>query len=393
MARIKVLHVHTLPIISGSGINTFLTMKGLDRDRYQVDLTCAPGGALIDKVKEAGLGFYAIKHFKQPISPFHDYLALWELIHLMRQKRYDIVHTHNSKAGFIGRLAAKISKVPIIIHTIHGFAFHEYEMPPRRILFILLEKFAARYSDKLITVSEPLREWGLKLNIGKPSQYVTIYDGIEAEKFKINIDIDAKKKGLGISPKEKVIGVVAKLWEGKGHEAILEAAHEVIKEIPDVKFLFVGEGYLRNKLEKQVRKMGLSDQVIFTGFRSDIPEITATFDIALLVSLFEGMGRVLLEAMISGKPVVATKVGGIVDVVKDGETGILVPPGDADALAKAIVTILKDEELAQRMGETGKRRIDERFIAKTMVKKITEVYEELIESTDEHRWKNADEHR
>ncbi|MBA7709862.1 putative glycosyltransferase EpsD [subsurface metagenome] len=322
----------------------------------------------------------------------------------MRQKRYDIVHTHNSKAGFIGRLAAKIAGVPIIIHTIHGFAFHEYERPPRRILFILLERFAARLCDKLITISEPLKEWGLRLKIGRPEKYVTIYSGIEVEKFKVNINIDGKKKELGIKPNVKVIGVVAKLWEGKGHETVLEAAPQVIKKIPDVKFLFVGEGYLRDRLKARVRKLGLSDKIIFTGFRSDIPKITATFDVALLVSLFEGMGRVLLEAMVLGKPVVATKVGGIVDVVKasglegplawkEGETGILVPPGDADALAKAIVTILKDEELARRMGEAGKRRIDKRFTAKTMVKRISEVYEKLIESTDEHRWKNADEHR
>ncbi len=385
MSRIKVLHVHTLPVVSGSGINTFLTMKGLDRNKYQVDLACAPGGALIDKVKKEGLGFFPINHFRQKISPFHDLWALWELTRLMRQKKYDIVHTHNSKAGFIGRLAAKISRVPIIVHTIHGFAFHEYERPPRRILFILLERFAARLCDKLITISEPLKEWGLRLGIGRPEKYITIYSGIEAEKFKININIDEKKKELGIKPKEKIVGVVAKLWEGKGHETILEAAPQVIKEIPDVKFLFVGEGYLREKLETQVRELGLSNNIIFTGFRADIPEITATFDLALLVSLFEGMGRVLLEAMVMRKPVVATKVGGIVDVVRDGETGILVPPGDADALAKAIVTLLKDEELARRMGEAGRKRIDERFTARTMVERITEVYEELIESTDEHR--------
>ncbi len=381
------MHVHTLPVISGSGINTFLTMKGLDRNKYEVDLACAPGGTLIDRVKEEGLGFFPINHFRQKISPLHDLLALFELTRLMRQKRYDIVHTHNSKAGFIGRLAAKIAGIPIIVHTIHGFAFHEYERPPRRVLFILLERLAARLCDKLITISEPLKEWGLRLKIGRPEKYVTIYSGIEAEKFKINININEKKGELGISSEEKVIGVVAKLWEGKGHKTILEAAPQVIKEIPNVKFLFVGEGYLRNRLEKQVRKMGLSNKVIFTGFRTDIPEITATFDLALLVSLFEGMGRVLLEAMVLGKPVVATKVGGIVDVVRDGETGILVPPGDADALAKAIVTILKDEKLARRMGEAGKKRIDERFTARTMVKKISEVYEELIESTDEHRWK------
>lgn len=378
MRKIKVLHIHTLPIISGSGINTLLTMKGLDGNKYEVEFACAPGGSLIDKVKREGIRFQSIKHFRQKINLFNDCLALWELVRLMSQKKYDIVHTHNSKAGFIGRLAARIARVPIIVHTIHGFAFHEYERPPRRILFILLERFAARFSDRLITVSEPLKEWGLRLNIGKPNKYVTIYDGIEVEKFKINININEKKKELRIKQEEKVVGVVAKLWEGKGHKTILEAAPRIIKEIPEVKFLFVGEGYLRSRLEARIQELGLSERIIFTGFREDIPEVTAIFDIAVLDSFFEGLGRVLLEAMVLGKPVIATKVGGIVDVVKDGETGILIPPRDANALAKAIITLLKDKKLAQRMGEAGKRRIDERFIAQTMVKKITALYDELI---------------
>lgn len=379
MQKVKVLHVHTLPVISGSGINTFLTMKGLDKNRYEVELACAPGGALIDEVMKEKMEFQPIKHFRQPINPLHDLLALWELYHLIRRERYDIVHTHNSKAGFIGRLAAKMARVPIIIHTIHGFAFHEYEKPPRRILFILLERFAVRFCNKLITISQPLKEWGLRLRIGRPEKYVTIYSGIEVEKFRIDIDINKKKKGFGIKPDEKVVGVVAKLWEGKGHETILEAAPQIIKEIPDAKFLFVGEGYLRERLEARVREMGLSDQVIFTGFRTDIPEVTAIFDVAVLASFFEGMGRVLLEAMVLGKPVVATKVGGIVDVVKEGETGILVPPRDPIALAKAVITLLKDEELTRKMGKAGKERIDERFTAKRMVEKIGQVYDELIE--------------
>lgn len=379
MKKIKVLHIHTLPVISGSGIHTLITIKGLNKSRYEVEFACAPGGSLIEEVKKERIKFQPINHFVQEINIFKDFRALMELIHLLKREKYDIIHTHNSKAGFLGRLAAKIVGIPIIVHTIHGFAFHEYERPPRRILFILLERLAARFSDKLVTVSEPLKEWGLRLNIGKPNKYVTIHDGIEVEKFKVNINIDEEKKELGIRPEEKVIGVVAKLWGGKGHETILEAAPRVIKEIPNVKFLFVGEGYLRNRLEARVRELSLSDHVIFTGFRTDIPEITATFNIALLVSLFEGMGRVLLEAMVSGKPVIAAKVGGIVDVVRDGETGILIPPRDADALAKAIITILKDKRLAQKMGEAGKRRIDERFTAKTMVERISQIYEELIE--------------
>ena len=153
----------------------------------------------------------------------------------------------------------------------------------------------------------------------------------------------------------------------------------MINKVPNVKFMFVGEGYLREELELLTNQLGLvGNYVIFTGFRTDIPEITSIFDISVLVSFFEGLGRVLLEAMAQGKPVIATKVGGIVDVVDDGETGILVPPGDVVALAEAMITLLEDEDLRIRMGRSGRAKIDTKFSAQTMVSQIKEVYEKLI---------------
>jgi len=352
-------------------------MTGLNKDRYGVEFACAPGGPLIDEVVEQGINFRPVKNFVQKINPYCDSVALWELICLMRQEKYDIVHTHNSKAGFIGRLAAKIAGVPIIVHTIHGFAFHEYERSPRRILFICLERFAAKFTDKLITISEPLRQWGLDLGIGKPERYVTIYSGIEIDKFQVKIDIEEKRRQFGIKSTDLVVGVVSKLWEGKGHKCILQAARNVITKVPNVKFMFVGEGYLREELEALTQQLGLNNHVIFSGFRTDLPELTSTFDIAILASFFEGLGRVLLEAMVLGKPVIATKVGGIVDVVDDGKTGILVPPNDSNALAGAIVRLLSDDDLRKKMGKAGKEKIDAKFSAQTMVSQIEKVYEEL----------------
>ena len=378
MSKIKVLHVHTLPVISGSGIHTLITMKGLDKSRYEVELATAPGGPLIDEVVKQGIEFRPIKHLVRRLSLYNDLMALWELFRLIRCQKYDIVHTHNAKAGFIGRLAARIAGVPVIVYTIHGFSFQQYEKPPRNMLFILLERFAGRFTDKLLTVSEPLKHWGLKLGIGVADKYITIYDGIEIDRFKVNFDIEGKKQEFGIKPDDLVVGVVSKLWEGKGHKQILEAAKNVINKVPNVKFLFVGEGYLRGELEALTQQLGLSDYVIFTGFRTDIPEVTATFDIAILASFFEGLGRVLLEAMVLNKAVIATRVGGIVDVVDDGKTGILVPPGDSTAFAEAMITLLSDEEIRMGMGRAGREKIDAKFSAKTMVDQIEKVYGDLI---------------
>ncbi|NQT00134.1 MAG: glycosyltransferase family 4 protein [Candidatus Omnitrophica bacterium] len=378
MKKIKVLHLHTLAVISGSGINTLLTMSGLNQDKYQVEFACAPGGPLVERTLAAGIKFHPVRNFVQRISIYHDLRALIELVSLIRRQHYDIVHTHNSKAGFLGRLAAKMAGTRIIVHTIHGFAFHEYERPGRRELFIWLERFAARFTDRLITISRALKDWGLKLKIGRPEKYITIYSGIEIEKFQAKVDLGAKRRQFGLGPDDQVIGVVAKLWEGKGHRCILEAAPEVVKQCPRVKFMFVGEGYLRKDLEQLRDQLGLTEQVIFTGFRTDVPEVTAIFDLAVLASLFEGLGRVLLEAMACAKPVIASRVGGIVDLIDDRAEGILVPPGNSHALAEAMIRLLGNEQLRIKMGRAGRARIGAKFSARTMVRQIEDVYQELL---------------
>jgi glycosyltransferase involved in cell wall biosynthesis len=380
MSKIKILHIHTLPVVSGSGIHTLITMQGLKDKGYIVEFACAPGGALVDEAIKSNIPFRPIRHFVQEINIFKDLMALFELVSLMRKRRYTIIHSHNSKAGFLGRLAANIAAIPIIVHTIHGFAFHEYEKPPRRILFILLERIAAKFADKLITVSTPLKVWGLRLRIGIEQKYAVIPDGIEMERFNIKIDLVKKKQELGINPQDLVVGMVAKLWEGKGYHTLIDAALEIIQEVPNVKFLFVGEGYLRRELEKIVLAKGLKEYIIFTGFRKDIPQVSAIFDVAVLASFFEGLGRSLLEAMVLGKPVVASNVGGIPEVVKHGVNGFLVPAGNHYLLAEAIIRLLRDESLRKRMGQEGRKMIDERFLAEKMVGDIIGVYEELLEN-------------
>lgn len=379
MHKFKVLYVHTLPVISGSGLAAYLMMTGLDKHRYEVEFACAPGGPLIDKVALAGIKVRPIRHFTQEIRIFKDILALIELALLIRRRRYTIVHTHNSKAGFIGRLAARINNVPLIVHTIHGFAFHDFEQPLRRRLFIILERLAAAFTDKLLVISAPLKEWGLKAGIGSEDKYMINYDGIEIGMFKKDFDKEKIRREFAIKPEDKIVGTVAKLWEGKGHKYLLEAAVTIIKKIPAVKFMFVGDGYLRDYLSDYAKRLGISDSLIFTGFREDIPEITSIFDIACLPSLFEGMGRVLLEAQVLGKPVVATKVGGIPDIVKDNETGILVNPADCHSLAQALIRILSDEALSKKLGEAARQHINEKFSASRMVENVDKVYGELLE--------------
>jgi glycosyltransferase involved in cell wall biosynthesis len=376
---IRILHIHTLSVISGSGLNVLDTVKRLKEKGYKVEFASSPeGGSLIDEVASCGITVRPLRYLGREVNILKDPLALFELMLLIRRQRYDIVHTHNSKAGFIGRIAARIAGVAVVIHTIHGFSFHEYERPPLRILYVLLERLAAKFSDRLITVSTPLKDWGLRLEIGREKQYCVIPDGIDIELFTVKTDLAKTKSELGIRPDSLIVGLVAKLWDGKGHHTLIKAMPKIIEELPQVKFIFAGDGYLRQDLENLVASLCLKDYTIFTGFRKDIPELTAIFDVAVLPSFFEGLGRSLLEAMVLGKPVVATDVGGIPEVVKHNKNGFLVSPGDSVALAEAIIKLLKDKELCQKMGEEGRRQINERFSAKKMVDDIEGVYQEML---------------
>jgi glycosyltransferase involved in cell wall biosynthesis len=380
MPLIKVLHIHTLPIISGSGINTYLSMKGINKATYQVDLACAPGGRLIDLVEAQGMKVIPFKNLVQPLHPLKDVLVLIELTLFLKKERYHIVHTHNSKAGFVGRLAATLARVPVIVHTVHGFAFHDREPRWRRALFRNAESLASHWCDRMVFISQPLIDWALRERIVDRRKVLKIYSGIELEHFSPATEDEKKRlrKKWGIMGESPVIGIVSKLWDGKGHETLIRAFEELKKEIHDPVLVIVGEGYLHEKLVNLVHGLGLTGSVIFTGFHMDVSEIIATFDVAVLPSLFEGMGRVLLEAMAMEKPVVASRVGGIPDLVHDGVNGILIAPGSVQELRSSLVKILRNPAMAAEMGKQGRKRISEVFSAETMAGSIDRVYQELL---------------
>jgi glycosyltransferase involved in cell wall biosynthesis len=377
---IRVLHIHTLPVISGSGINTFLSMRGMDKSRYAVELAVAPGGPLIELVQRHGMVAHTFRHFVQPLDPFNDVLALLDLYAFLRKQGYDVIHTHNSKAGFIGRLAGKLARVPVIVHTVHGFAFHDQEPPWRQALFRNMERFAAHWCDKMVFISQPLIHWALEEGIAKNSKMIKVYSGIELDRFH-PVRAEEKKrirKKWGIGPRDPVIGMVSKLWEGKGHAVLIQAFREIKREMERAKLVIVGEGYLHGELIALVNRIGLKDSVLFTGFQMDVFEIIATFDVAVLPSFFEGMGRVLLEAMAMEKPVVASRVGGIPDLVEDGVNGFLVNPGRVRELKEGLLKVLQDKKLARKLGKQGRKKTSDRFSAEIMVQSIDRIYCELL---------------
>lgn len=377
--KIRVLHIHTRGVVGGSGTNTLFTMENLPKDKYIAELACGSGGPLVDEAKKNNLTLEKVPHLINEINPFFDLVAIFELIILMTRKNYDIVHTHNSKAGILGRFAANISRVPIIIHTQHSCVYKYGTLNYfQKKLFYFLEKISARFTDKIIYISQSLREEFIKSNISTKDNSVTIYSGIDIKNFKITVDVARKKQQLGLETGDFLVGIISRLEAGKGNEFVIESIPRIIKKVHNIKFIFVGEGCLRPNLESLAVSLGVKDKIKFLGLREDVPELLHIFDIVCLASLYEGMGRVLLEAQAAGTPVVATKIGGIVDIVKDGKTGILVPARDTDALADAIIKLAQDKNLRAKMSEEAQRFVDWRFSSEKMVEDIINLYEELI---------------
>ena len=380
--KLRVLHVHILPVTYGSGLNTFLSMKYLDKNRYDASLACAPEGPLEDMVRSHDFEFVPMKHFVREIHPEQDVKALFDLVKLLKSGNYDIVHTHNSKGGILGRLAARIANIPVV-HTVHGYAFHDAESKFRQLLFREIEKKAAKWCDAMISISNPLIEWASREGVASASDFVRIPSGIEIRRFTTRVNREEVRKELGIKEDEISIVEVAKLWEGKGHDTLLRAFSKLGDIAAHSRLFFIGDGPLESSLRQLASELGLNDRVVFLGHRDDVDRILAAFDVAALPSEFEGMGRVILEAMARGLPVVATRVGGITDLVEEGVSGMLVNPRDVDGLANSLRRLIANEGLRDRLGIGGRTKVVEDksgFDARVMAKRIQEVYDRVLQA-------------
>jgi glycosyltransferase involved in cell wall biosynthesis len=246
-------------------------------------------------------------------------------------------------------------------------------------MFRTLERRAAHWCDGMIFISRPLEQWADRERIGAGTPRRVIYSGIDAEAFR-NANLQSVRDEFQLAPTQLVAGIVSKLWPGKGHLALLSAWSAIVKLWPDATppvLLIVGEGELEDKLRRRVRELDIDRYVRFTGFRADIPDITAALDFAVLPSEFEGMGRVILEAMAAGKPVVASRVGGIPDIVTDGYNGLLIRPNDVEALRVALSTILTDAALRRTLSSGAAKSIRREHTAAAMVDAIHDFYAEI----------------
>jgi glycosyltransferase involved in cell wall biosynthesis len=320
------------------------------------------------------------------INPLADTSALLAIRRIIKKGRYHVVHTHSSKAGVLGRLAAKLAGTPLIVHTIHGLAFHEYQPWLVNRVWRTAEKICAPVTDYFITVCDVMAEKALAAGIGKPEKYRTIYSGMELDWF-LNAKFDSRKirEEFGIPEGVPVVGKVARLFPLKGHDQLMDAAPEIVKRVPDVRFFLIGDGILLEHLQQRAREYGILDNFIFAGLidRARIPEMISAMDIVVHTSLREGLARVLPQALAMGKPCVSFDIDGAREVVINDYTGYLVEAFDSVNLADRISRLLQDGDLRTKLGSNGRIHVDPKFRTETMVSDISDVYKMLLTQNSE----------
>jgi len=309
-----------------------------------------------------------------------DLRAFWEILRQIKSYRPHIVHTHTAKAGLLGRLAARCAGVPVVVHTYHGHILDGYFSPLKTKAIVAVEGALARRTDRLISVSDTVRNELLAKRIGRKDQHTVIPLGFDLEPF---LGADEHRgplrRELGLGPGDSLVGIVARLVPIKDHKTFFLAARRVTGEVPGCHFVVVGDGERRAELQELVGRLGLGQHVRFLGWRADLPRIYGDLDVVVLSSRNEGSPVSLIEAMAAARSVVATRVGGVPDLVEDGVTGLLAPPGDPEALAGAMMALLSDRERRRTMGEAGRKRVYPAFSAERLVQDIDRLYTELLE--------------
>ncbi len=381
---IKVLHVITRMEEGGAPRVLLDLMGGLDRSRFSQTLAAGPAPEATELLTEAEripVDVRRIRRLGRRVAPLRDLVALAGLIDLIKRQRFDIIHTHTSKAGFLGRLAARLAGARRVIYSPHGDIFSGYFPKYETVVYSRAERMAAPWCDKIVTLTDAGAREYLARDIGAPRQFVTIPNGIDAAALSAAADRPGARRELGIDADDFVIACVGRLVRVKGHDVLAAAAPQIVAQIggaPNVRFLIVGDGPDRGALASLVGGLGMGDRFSFLGFRPDVARLLSGADLLVMPSRNEGLGMSILEAMALGLPVVASRVGGIPEAVTDGVTGILVSPEDPDALASACVCLMKDTDRAREMGRAGRRSVEARFTVGQFVEKTARLYLDLM---------------
>lgn len=373
----RILHVVGDSKYGGGSVIIIRLALAAMEDGFDVDVL-ATDPVFQDALKAQGIGVVALDCIWRDIRPLRDVFGLWRLRRYLSSHPYDIVHTHTSKAGFVGRAAAWMAKVPAVVHTVHGFAFHEESSRAALRVYSFLERRAANWCHRLVTVSHYHRRWALELGIGDSARIVAIPNGIPATRVAQSRSSEAVRAELGITPGAKVVMAPGRLAPQKGLEYLLEAFDLLSSRGQrDVVLVIVGDGVLREPLKQTCRELGIDDRVIFTGYREDIGDVVSASDYIVLPSLREGLSIALLEAMAAGKPIVTTSIGSNLEATDNGRVARIVPPKDVVALADSIEYLFQHPDVARGLGQGAKERFEACYTERRMLDAYLSLYHEL----------------
>ena len=384
----RIVHIITRLIVGGAQENTLLSCEGQHDLGHEVILITGPAigpeGSLMQRAQSYGYRVEVMDEMRRAILPFKDWRTYKWMVQRLRELKPDVVHTHSSKAGILGRWAAHRAGAPVVIHTIHGLAFTASTSPTINSAYKFLERRTAPITTKIVCVADAMRDQSLAANIGKPDQYVTVYSGMNTAPF-LNPprSRDIVRAELGLKNDDVAVGTIARLFDLKGHDDLLEMAPELCARFPKLKFLWIGDGLLRGQFEKQIADMNLNDRFILTGLvpPTKIPELTNAMDILVHPSRREGLARALPQGQLAGCPVIAYDIDGNREGLLEGQSGFAVAPFDKQDLGRRLAMLLEDEPLRKKMGQVGRQFALSRFDTKVMVAGLDQVYRQALHDT------------
>ncbi len=372
MEKIKVLEMIDQPFLGGGQKTLLSLVRHLDRKKFSVSVCSQDSGPLVEEVKKNG-----IVHFPISFSKKFKWRIIREISSILLNNRFDILHTHGGIAGFYGRWAAKKCRTRVVVHTLHGIHYLHYRNLLLKQITIFLERIFSRFTDALVFVCDSDREKGKKLKLAPQTKMHLIRNGIDLPPVREE-DVLARRKELGLNLSQPVLGTVARLHRQKGIIYLLQAAAKIQRSFPEAKIFVVGGGPLRQRLQRERQRLGVDKFLFFLGERKDAAEILSLFDIFILPSLWEGLPYVLIEAASAGKPIVATDVDGVKEVITNGETGVLVAARNSEKLAEAVISLLRNRDHAAKLGEKAKKTIPSHFSLSRMIEETQELYLEMM---------------
>ncbi len=383
--RMRIAHVITRLIVGGAQENTLLSCEGQHARGHDVTLITGPAlgpeGSLMDRARGRGYRVEVVDDLRRAVSPARDGRAYRDLKRLLRDLRPDVVHTHSSKAGIVGRWAAHAAGGGAIVHTIHGLAFTASTRRSVNAAYRLLERWTAPVTDRIVCVADAMRDQSLAGGVGRAGQYVTVYSGMDVGPFLAppvpRADV---RRRLGLADDDVAVGTIARLFHLKGHDDLLALAPDLCRRFPKLKFLWVGDGLLRPSFERRIAALGLADRFILTGLvpPERVPELTAAMDVLAHPSRREGLARALPQGALCGCPTVAYDVDGNREGMVPGTTGYALPPFDVAAFGQALAGLLDDAELRRSMGAAGRAFAVGRFHTSVMVDGLERVYDDAV---------------